>query len=388
MGFNMINKNNVLRVLDTVVHPETGAGLAAGGFVADVSISAGENGGEDVSVALKFRRTREPFAASLLRGAEAALSKEFPSAAISVSVFDSSPSVTTPVPSRRLPGVSHIVAVASGKGGVGKSTVAANLAIALAAEGFRVGVLDADIYGPSQPTLFGIEGYVPPVVPAGRTAADRSASGSAQGKKGRSEEKTGDVAVEAIVPAESMGVKVMSIGFFIDPADALVWRGPMANSALKQLIHQTAWGDLDWLLIDLPPGTGDVHLTIVHELALDGAVIVSTPGRLAIDDVRRGVGMFRSEGVDVPVLGIVENMSWFSPAELPQNRYYVFGKDGTKLFAEQESVDFLGEIPLVLPADEGVGQGFSTLSHNALSDVKARYGTIAGRIVDKLGGRC
>ncbi len=337
-------RQTVLELLDGVVHPETGRGLAASGFVAGISVS--ERG---IEVVLRFARPRDPFATSLRRQAEGALREIFPEEPISVTVHVPEEAPKSPV-SRRLPGVKHIVAVASGKGGVGKSTVAANLALTLATEGYRVGVLDADIYGPSQPALFGVEGYMPP--------AD------------------GESADAAIVPAEREGVKIMSIGFFISPDDALVWRGPMAVNALRQLVRQTAWGELDYLLVDLPPGTGDVHLSIVHELELDGAVVVSTPERLAVADVRRGVEMFRTEGVEVPVLGIVENMAWFTPAELPDNKYFIFGKSGARNFADEAGIEFLGDIPLVLPAS-----GNSEV-------VPCYYVNIARRIVDKLSGRC
>ncbi len=349
-----------MRVLDGVVHPETGRGISESGFVKELAVSDKEGNGR-VAVELKFRRAREPFAASLVRQALDVLEKAFPEAEVSVTIY--SPEVApTPVPSKRLPGVKHIVAVASGKGGVGKSTVAANLAVALAAEGFRVGILDADIYGPSQPALFGVEGYLP--------AAD------------------GENSDAAIVPAESNGVRIMSIGFFISPDDALVWRGPMATNALRQLIRQTAWGELDFLLIDLPPGTGDVHLSTVHEVEIDGAIIVSTPQSLAVADVRRGIEMFRTEGIGVPVLGIVENMAWFTPAELPENRYYIFGEGGSRRLAETEGIEFLGDIPIVMPFTEREnGENRSSLQEVS-SEVKTRYRAIARRIVDKLDGSC
>ncbi len=349
---NMINRDEILRVLDTVVHPETGYGLVEGKFVGEATFSDGK-----ISVILKFPRHREPFATSLSRHASEALSDTFPDTEISVAVETPKPSIE---PSRRLPGIGNIVAVASGKGGVGKSTVTANLALTLAAQGFRVGVLDADIYGPSQPSLFGVDDYLPP------TETDSPDS--------------------AIVPAESHGVKVMSIGFFINSRDALVWRGPMATNALRQLVRQTAWGDLDYLIIDLPPGTGDVHLNVAHELAIDGAVIVSTPGTLAITDVRRGIGMFCSEGIDIQVLGIVENMAWFSPAEMPENRYYIFGNGDTKRFAAEEGIEFLGEIPLVLTAGQS-SEPLATLN-GVGSKVAPYYVNIAIRIVDKLSDGC
>lgn len=343
----MMDKDRVIAALDGVVHPETKEGLAASGFVGEISAD-----GSKIAVTLKFKRARDPFAASLRKQAENALAQQFPSGEVSVTVEEPAPK---PEPDGRIPGVKNVIAIASGKGGVGKSSVAAYLAATLAAEGFRVGLLDADIYGPSQPQLFGVEGYLPPAV---------SENGA-----------------EWIIPAESMGVKIMSIGFFINPDDALVWRGPMANGALKQLIHQTRWDALDYLLVDLPPGTGDIHLTIVHELKLDGAVIVSTPQRLAVADVKRGVEMFRAEGIDVPVLGIVENMAWFTPEELPDHRYYIFGEGGARRFAEKEGLDFLGDIPIVQSVMESGEKGLP--SQGLKPTVKQHYETIAARIVEK-----
>lgn len=254
---------------------------------------------------------------------------------------------------RRLPGVGRIVAVSSGKGGVGKSTVAAGVAMELAEMGYRVGVLDADIYGPSQPILFDVEGYVPV---------------SEDGK--------------AIEPVINRGVKIMSIGFFISSGDALIWRGPMAVNALRQLTRQTVWGELDFLVVDLPPGTGDVHLNVVHELELDGAIVVSTPGELALADARRGMEMLRADGVGVPILGLVENMAWFSPAELPDNKYFIFGNGGVEEMASTEKIDFLGEVPLVL------GEGETNSPRAALRpELKVYFRRLAEKIVDKLSKR-
>jgi ATP-binding protein involved in chromosome partitioning len=344
----MTKKERVLAVLDGVVHPETGHGLATGGFVENISADD-----EGVAVVLKFRRARDPFATKLRRQALDALTKTFTDEKISVEIFspENASSVTAPTKWR---GAKHIVAIASGKGGVGKSTVTAHLALALAARGLRVGVLDADIYGPSQPELFDVTGYMPVA--------------------------KGDGADALIVPARSAGVEIMSIGFFISPSDALVWRGPMAVNALRQLIRQTDWGTggLDWLLVDLPPGTGDVHLSLTSELALDGAIIVSTPQSLALADVRRGVEMFRAEGIDVPVLGIVENMAWFSPAENPDAQYFIFGRGGVNRFAEELGIEILGSIPIIMSAGES--------GSVAVGDPGLRpyFETLADRLVDKL----
>ncbi|MDR1671821.1 MAG: Mrp/NBP35 family ATP-binding protein [Alistipes sp.] len=347
----MTRKERVLALLDGVIHPETGEGLAKSGFVESVSAESGRQ----IDIVLKFKRERDPFGASLRRQVVEAVSSGFSGESVSVEI--ASPKAMAAEPSKHLPGVKKVVAIASGKGGVGKSTVTANLAATLAARGFRVGVLDADIYGPSQPELFGVTDYVP---------VSEGPEDSA-----------------AIVPAESGGVKIMSIGFFISPSDALVWRGPMAVNALRQLIRQTVWGELDWLLVDLPPGTGDVHLSVVHELAIDGAIIVSTPQSLALADVRRGVEMFRAEGIDVPVLGIVENMAWFSPAEYPDYKYFIFGHRGVERFAEEMGLEVLGAIPIVM----GEGENGTAAAVGAPS-VSACYEEIASRVVEKLANNC
>jgi ATP-binding protein involved in chromosome partitioning len=220
-----------------------------------------------------------------------------------------------------IPGIQNIIAVASGKGGVGKSTVTANIAVSLQKMGFKVGVLDADIYGPSIPIMFDV-------------ADERPLSVNVDGKS-------------KMRPVESYGVKILSIGFFTQPNQAVIWRGPMAAKALNQLIFDAAWGELDFMLIDLPPGTGDIHLSIMQSLPITGAVVVSTPQNVALADARKGVAMFQQENIDVPVLGIVENMAYFTPAELPQNKYYIFGDSGAKHLAEDLQVPLLGEIPLV-----------------------------------------
>ena len=220
-----------------------------------------------------------------------------------------------------LPNVKNIIAIASGKGGVGKSTITANIAVTLAKMGFSVGILDADVYGPSMPIMFDVEN-------------ERPTSSTVNGKP-------------KIVPVEKYGVKILSLGFFVDPNDAVIWRGAMANKALNQLLFDAAWGELDFLLVDLPPGTGDIHLTMVQAVPLTGAVVVSTPQPVALADAKKGVAMFAQDSISVPVFGIVENMSYFTPEELPDNKYYIFGKDGAKNLAKDIDTEFLGEIPLV-----------------------------------------
>lgn len=222
---------------------------------------------------------------------------------------------------KAIPGISNIVAVASGKGGVGKSTMTANLAVALSKMGFKVGVLDADIYGPSMPIMFDVE-------------REKPLSVMVDGKS-------------KMQPIENYGVKMLSIGFFTQPNQAVIWRGPMAGKALSQMIFDADWGELDFMLIDLPPGTGDIHLSIMQNLPLTGAVVVSTPQNVALADAKKGVAMFRQESINVPVLGIIENMAYFTPEELPENKYYIFGKEGAKNLAEDLDVPFLGEIPIV-----------------------------------------
>lgn len=258
----------------------------------------------------------------------------------------------------------NIIAVSSGKGGVGKSTVATNLAIALSRLGYKVGLLDTDIFGPSMPKMFGIENERPYGV-----------------------EKDGRQLIE---PIEKYGVKVLSIGFFVDPNTATLWRGGMATSALKQLIADADWGDLDYFVLDTPPGTSDIHLTLLQTLAITGAVIVSTPQKVALADARKGIDMYTNDKVNVPILGLVENMAWFTPAELPNNRYYIFGKEGCKQLAEEMKVPLLAQIPLVqsicdsgddgepaaLHADTVTGQAFINLAQAVVTRVNLRNKTL------------
>ena len=247
----------------------------------------------------------------------------------------------------QLADVKRIIAVASGKGGVGKSTVAVNLAVALARQGYKVGLADADVYGPSIPKMTGTEGSIPEVEvydPMGEPLSP--------------DQPITDDCKEIMRPIEKYGVKWMSIGYFARPEQALIWRGPMACNALKQMILQVAWGELDFLLIDLPPGTGDIHISLVHDIPLSGAIIVSTPQAVALSDVEKGVNMFRNPQINKPIYGLIENMSWFTPAELPDNKYYIFGKDGGKVMAEKYGLELLAQIPLVQSVcekgDEGV----------------------------------
>ncbi|WP_274957851.1 Mrp/NBP35 family ATP-binding protein [Millionella massiliensis] len=344
-----MTQEEVLDLLKGVKHPEQDKDIVSLGMVEGVTIDpAGA-----VRFTLKLTKPRDPMAGSIRRAAEAILQQAtgvMPVIVVSEPLPPDSKAAKqqTMREKSQLNGIGQVIAVASGKGGVGKSTVTANLAVALAAEGYRVGVLDADIYGPSMPKMFGVEEYKP--------VAEIAEDGSD---------------LEYIVPAEAYGVKVMSIGFFISNSDALVWRGPMATNALRQLLHQTAWGELDFLLIDLPPGTGDLHLTIVGELKLSGAVIVSTPQEVALLDVVRGIAMFRNEHVNVPIRGIVENMAWFTPAELPENKYYIFGPAGPEgrvaALAAKQGVPFLGSVPLVQAIAEGGDSGEPIASRDSVT---------------------
>lgn len=344
-------ENEIKELLASVVHPETGTDIVAGGMVEHIAATPDKK-----TVVLRFAKTRDPFAIKIKNQVETLLETHFPQAEILVVVKEGGQAPRPEPKEKTTTGtIAHVIAIASGKGGVGKSTVTANLAIALRNMGFRTGVLDADIYGPSQPKMFGVEGYVPDAVQEAGT--------------------------DLIVPAESMDIRLMSIGFFIKPTDALLWRGAMAVNALKQMIHQTRWGTLDFLLLDLPPGTGDIHLSIVGELKIDSAVIISTPQQVAVADVVRGVEMFRNPNVNIPIAGIVENMAYFTPEELPDNRYYLFGKGGARKFAEENGIDLLGEIPIIQSIMEGSETGHPACGIDPR--VEEHYRAIAGKIVEK-----
>lgn len=264
----------------------------------------------------------------------------------------------TSVDTSQLKGIKNIILVSSGKGGVGKSTVASNIALALADSGAKTGLLDADIYGPSLPILFGLEGAKPM---------------STQTEDGKTK----------IVPIEKFGLKLLSIGFFTDPNQPIPWRGPMATSAIKQLFNDADWGDLDYLIVDMPPGTGDIHITVSQTYPISGAVIVTTPQQVALADAIKGMAMYKMEGINVPIIGIVENMAYFTPAELPENKYYIFGKDGGKRLAEDSGVAFLGEVPLVKAIADAGDNGFPVIldSDEIVSDA---YRIISGRIAQEV----
>ena len=311
--------------------------------------------GMNVRFSLKFDKPTDPFIKSVLKAAEAAIHTYADENAV-VDIQVKTVQLARPEPDKLLPNVKNILAIASGKGGVGKSTVASNLAVSLAALGYKVGLLDADIFGPSMPKMFGVEGAKPEL----------------HRIDGR----------DLIEPAERYGVKILSMGFFVNPDDAVVWRGSMASNALKQLISDANWGELDYFLIDLPPGTSDIHLTIVQTLSITGAVIVSTPQQVAIADARKGISMFLGEKINVPVLGLVENMAWFTPAELPDNKYYLFGKEGCLQLAEELGVPLLGQIPVVQSICESGDRG-EPISVNAESIVGKAFRALAEKVVER-----
>jgi ATP-binding protein involved in chromosome partitioning len=311
-----IEKKDIQAALSTITVPGEGANMVASGAVRNVMTFADEIVVDIVitNPALQARKKVEAEIITALR------EKVYADAKVKVNIKVEAPEKPQ-IKGKQLPNIKNIVAVASGKGGVGKSTVTANIAVTLAKMGFKVGVLDADIYGPSMPIMFDVEGEKPLAV---------KVDGASKMK-----------------PVESYGVKILSIGFFTKPNQAVVWRGPMASKALNQMIFDAAWGELDFLLLDLPPGTGDIHLSIMQSLPLTGAVVVSTPQNVALADAKKGVAMFQQESINVPVLGIIENMAYFTPEELPENKYYIFGKEGAQNLAEDIDVPFLGEIPLV-----------------------------------------
>ena len=312
--------------LATVTYAGTKKNLIESEMLADTpSIN-----GMAVKIVLLFPRETDPFLKSTVKAAEAAI-HYYVGKEVEVTIETEFKSAPRPEVGKLLPQVKNIIAVSSGKGGVGKSTVSANLAIALAKLGYKVGLLDTDIFGPSMPKMFGVESERPYSVEVdGRTL---------------------------IEPIEKYGVKLLSIGFFVDPDTATVWRVGMATSALKQLITDANWGELDYFILDTPPGTSDIHLTLLQTLSITGAVIVSTPQKVALADARKGIDMYRNDKVNVPILGLVENMAWFTPAELPENKYYIFGKDGCKLLAEEMGCPLLAQIPIVQSICENSDKG-------------------------------
>lgn len=341
--------------LATVRYPGTGKDIVSAEMVADnIRID-----GMHVSFSLIFEKPTDPFMKSVVKAAEAAI-HAYVSPEVEVEIAVETIKEPAPEPGEMLPGVKNVIAVSSGKGGVGKSTIAANLAVALAQLGYKVGLLDADIFGPSMPKMFQVEDARPYL----------------ETVNGR----------DLIVPVEKYGVKLLSIGFFVNPDQATLWRGGMASNALKQLVGDSNWGDLDYFILDTPPGTSDIHLTLLQNVAITGAVIVSTPQQVALADARKGINMYLNDKVNVPILGLVENMAWFTPAELPQNKYYIFGKEGCKQLSQELNVPLLGQIPVVqsicesgdngvpaaLDKDSITGQAFLDLAKRVVEETDRR----------------
>ena len=353
-----LNKQDILKALETITVPGEGQNMVESGAVKNV-ITFGDEVIVDITIRNPSLQAKKRTEVDILKTIH---DQVYEKAKITVNVKVEAPvaAKANVIKGKAIPGIKNIVAVASGKGGVGKSTVTANLAVTLAKMGFKVGVLDADIYGPSMPIMFDVEAEKPLAVNI----------------DGKSKMK----------PVENYGVKILSIGFFTQPNQAVVWRGPMAAKALNQMIFDAAWGEIDFLLIDLPPGTGDIHLSIMQSLPITGAVVVSTPQNVALADARKGVAMFQQDSINVPVLGIIENMAYFTPEELPDNKYFIFGREGAKNLAEDLNVPFLGELPLVQSIREAgdigrpaalqngtlLEQSFEKLTQNVVQEVVRR----------------
>ncbi|HBT86014.1 MAG: Mrp/NBP35 family ATP-binding protein [Fermentimonas sp.] len=347
----------IIDALKNVRYPGTGQDIVSAGMVADdIRIE-----GNKVSFTLITEKAHDPFIKSLVKMAEQAiLTYADKDIDILGNISVKSKQAPRPALPELLPDVKNIIAVASGKGGVGKSTVCTNLAVALAQKGYKVGLLDADIFGPSVPKMLDVEDSSPALIK----------------KDGR----------DLIVPIENYGIKMLSIGFFVNKDDAVVWRGAMASNALKQLIGDADWGELDYFLIDFPPGTSDIHLTLVQTVPITGAVIVSTPQEVALADARKGISMFAGDKVNVPILGLVENMSWFTPAELPENKYYLFGKEGCKRLAKELNYDLLGQIPIVQSIREGGDDG-KPVALNQDSITGIAFSKLADNLVEAIDKR-
>lgn len=350
-----LNKKDILTALETISAPGEGKNMIESGAVTNV-VCFGDEVVVDITINNPSLQAKKKTEVEILKTIH---DKVYQKAKVKVNVKVEAPEKPQ-IKGKAIPGISNIVAVASGKGGVGKSTVTANLAVSLAKMGFKVGLLDADIYGPSMPIMLDVDGQRPLAVNV----------------DGKSKMK----------PVENYGVKLLSIGFFTQPNQAVIWRGPMAAKALNQMIFDADWGELDFLLIDLPPGTGDIHLSIMQSLPITGAVVVSTPQNIALADAKKGVAMFQQDSINVPVLGIVENMAYFTPEELPDNKYYIFGKEGARNLANDLDVPFLGEIPIVQSIREAgdfgrpaalqtatpMEESFEDLTRNVVQEVVSR----------------
>ncbi|GGH35934.1 iron-sulfur cluster carrier protein [Mangrovimonas yunxiaonensis] len=352
-----LNKQDILKALETITAPGEGRNLAESGAVTNI-VTFSDEVVVDVTISNPSLQAKKKTEVEIMKAIH---DKVYEKAKITVNVkVDAPAKPKNEIKGKPIPGIQNIIAVASGKGGVGKSTVTANLGAMLAKMGFKVGILDADIYGPSIPIMYDV-------------ANERPLSVNVDGKS-------------KMKPVENYGVKILSIGFFTKPDQAVIWRGPMAAKALNQMIFDADWGELDFLLIDLPPGTGDIHLSIMQAMPITGAVVVSTPQQVALADAKKGVAMFQQESINVPVLGMVENMAYFTPEELPDNKYYIFGQAGAKHLSEDLEVPFLGEIPLVQSIREAgdigrpaalqtatpLEQAFETLTKHIVQEVVRR----------------
>lgn len=351
-----IDRKEVLKALETITIAGEGKNMVESGAIQNV-LTFGNEVVVEVTLATPALHIKKRAEADIIKTIQEKISAD---AKIKVNIKVQTPEKPEEIKGKSIPGIKNIIAVASGKGGVGKSTTTANLAVTLAKMGFSVGILDADIYGPSMPIMFDVE-------------TEKPISVTIDGKS-------------KMKPIESYEVKMLSIGFFTAPSQAVIWRGPMASKALNQMIFDADWGELDFMLIDLPPGTGDIHLSIVQSLPITGAVIVSTPQAVALADAKKGVAMFQSDSINVPVLGIIENMAYFTPEELPENKYYIFGKEGAKNLAEDLEVPFLGEVPIVQSIREAGDYGRPAALQTA-SPLEKVFEEIARNVVQETVSR-
>jgi len=344
--------SHITELLSAVRHPELKRDIVSLGMVSGLECEA-----DRIAFTLRLLAGNDPFGQSLARASRRVLESQFPGVTLDIRVENPAQVEKPKAPTAGgVDRVRHIVAVASGKGGVGKSTVTVNLAVALARKGWHTAILDADVFGPSMPIMLGVTDEKPQATKEGE--------------------------VDLIHPVEAYGVKMLSMGFFVNPSDALIWRGPMASNALKQLVTMGLWGPLDFLLIDMPPGTSDIHLTVTQDLKLDGAIIVTTPQRVALADAEKAISMFASPQLNIPVLGVVENMAWFEPAELPGHRYYIFGRDGAAQLAQEHQVPLLGQIPIVQSIREAGDFGCPVAADS--SPVASAFDALADALVTQV----
>lgn len=353
----MITIEDLVQSLENVIYANTGKNIVDLKIISDLKINK-----QQVSLTLSFPHSEKAIIRQVKQEVEKAVKSLQKDVIVDINIKIVQPTVNVQdlqTSDKPLSSVKNIIAIASGKGGVGKSTIAVNLSVSLAKQGYKVGLVDADVFGPSLPKMFGVED-------------ERPVARKIAGK-------------ELIIPIEKYGVKMLSIGFFIDKDSAAIWRGPMASNAFKQIMLDSDWGALDYLLIDLPPGTSDIHLTLVQSVAVTGAVIVTTPQEVALADAIKGISMFRSDNINVPVLGITENMAWFTPEELPNNKYYIFGKDGYKKITEKYNINLLGQIPIVQSICENGDAGTPSVLKN---DITAEaFQNLAKNTVEQINKR-